>query len=534
MFLAVGAAAEYDWAAYWEGKPFSAAWRRSPARPMTAFGADVTKCPSPLEDACASKGVKAAHLEGPAQCGGRGMFCRIMPDPKYPTVGGSLGAFSDPNFWYCNGTRGTINEHEDIGHCHAVTADNMYKDWLQDHWFRPYHGTLHCCCNAYAAKGVVNRCDFSKPGRPEFGDDLRGCGRGYNPDPLYATSDQCWSVEYFGDWMGSPLASSQMPPVYPNNPQGDMPPKPPSPPPSPPPPPVIGYRVVHENKDCCRDNGKLKTVREVGQAASCATQCNSTAGCTHFSHSREWLDSNGGICTLCSECSEPTGSPGNGQYFKSWKKVGGASLPPPADGYTQIATRQDCCRYNGGKIRGFGRRKTPQRCFELCDEDSDCRYFSHSKRYFRGLCILCEACEFSGAPGNGRHYTSWAKPGGPAVSTRAFRLSNTTETRADMSAEFEEFEDPVDESSSSPGGASGDASLREWLQANIIGDDSDDDDAAAQQAANLGAFFGVGSAMLVLGLLAGGLTATYVLGRARPPMMVAVAPPKGQFDQNQC
>ena len=77
--------------------------------------------------------------------------------------------------------------------------------------------------------------------------------------------------------------------------------------------------------------------------------------------------------------------------------------------YTQVATDQDCCRYNDAKIRGFKRRATPEQCHDECSKRGDCEFFSHSKRYYGGLCILCEACELSGAPGKGRHYTSWRK-----------------------------------------------------------------------------------------------------------------------------
>ena len=36
-------------------------------------------CPAPLAAACVSKGKKAAFLDGPVDCGGKGWFCRIMP-----------------------------------------------------------------------------------------------------------------------------------------------------------------------------------------------------------------------------------------------------------------------------------------------------------------------------------------------------------------------------------------------------------------------------------------------------------------------
>jgi len=87
------------------------------------------------------------------------------------------------------------------------------------------------------------------------------------------------------------------------------------------------------------------------------------------------------------------------------------ALPTAAsvENYARVADQKDCCRFNGAKIRGFKRRPSPEDCEASCDRRSECRFYSHSTRYHGGLCILCEACEFSGAPGNGRHYTSWAK-----------------------------------------------------------------------------------------------------------------------------
>ena len=36
-------------------------------------------CPAPLAAACSAKGKKAAFLDGPVDCGGKGWFCRILP-----------------------------------------------------------------------------------------------------------------------------------------------------------------------------------------------------------------------------------------------------------------------------------------------------------------------------------------------------------------------------------------------------------------------------------------------------------------------
>lgn len=69
---------------------------------------------------------------------------------------------------------------------------------------------------------------------------------------------------------------------------------------------------------------------------------------------------------------------------------------------------QDCCRWNGAKIKGVGRRPSPQDCYAECDRVEECQFFSHSTRYKRGLCILCSACDLSGAS-KGKYYSSWAK-----------------------------------------------------------------------------------------------------------------------------
>lgn len=85
------------------------------------------------------------------------------------------------------------------------------------------------------------------------------------------------------------------------------------------------------------------------------------------------------------------------------------SPPPPDTSYTMIADGKDCCRYNGEKIRGYARRPDPADCEAKCDARRRCTHFSHSTRYYGGLCILCSACDHSGEPGNGQYYTSWEK-----------------------------------------------------------------------------------------------------------------------------
>ena len=54
-------------------------------------------CPAPLAAACSAKGKKAAFLDGPVDCGGKGWFCRILPQ-----AGWRNPDFDDNNFAHCN------------------------------------------------------------------------------------------------------------------------------------------------------------------------------------------------------------------------------------------------------------------------------------------------------------------------------------------------------------------------------------------------------------------------------------------------
>ena len=98
--------------------------------------------------------------------------------------------------------------------------------------FRAYSGTLHCCCNPFSATGVVNRMDAGTDGRPEQEIDLGWCEGEEKQDPLYSGGEECWSVEFFGDYMALPLTAAEMPPPYPNILPGEGSPSP-SPSPSP-------------------------------------------------------------------------------------------------------------------------------------------------------------------------------------------------------------------------------------------------------------------------------------------------------------
>lgn len=205
-------------------------WSGSPAEPVLPSSG---KCPPPLAASCARKGVKAAHLDGPIKCGGKGFFCRIVPqkgwlnthpspmsgDPPGPP---GAGVFREANFYHCNKTTKPDEDMPEAsdGHCHGGIADDVYGWFVRDHWFRGYAGTLHCCCNYGATKGVVNSCDVRRPvtkeeskkGCNDPNEDARakymhkgGCSaeqRAKYTDPLYSTAagqETCWSIKSFSD-----------------------------------------------------------------------------------------------------------------------------------------------------------------------------------------------------------------------------------------------------------------------------------------------------------------------------------------------
>jgi len=164
-------------------------------------------CVAPLESACAEKGVKAAMLDGPVDCGGRGWFCRIYDQPGWVNP-----RYTDYNFAMC--TTPNADELDTDGHCHGSDADDTYGWWIRDHWFRGYAGTLHCCCGWDTLPGVVNRCDFRKSVSPAELPTCRDANEEHNDsyedgceehedlpstDPLLSTPEQCWSVSSFAD-----------------------------------------------------------------------------------------------------------------------------------------------------------------------------------------------------------------------------------------------------------------------------------------------------------------------------------------------
>lgn len=218
---------------------------KTPATPVLNNGA----CPSPLAEACADKGIKYAHLASVPQCGGKGWFCRIMDQPGWENK-----EYGDRNFEHCNVTE--ADEKDQGGHCHGSDTDNVYGWWVRDHWMRGYPGTLHCCCDWGAVKGVVNRCDYRKPitsasaqrncrdANEEHNKGYEGSCGAYKKshpfnDPVDSNPDQCWTVVNFAN--PESITSNSKAPNYddkndfPTTAPG-QPPSPPSPTPAPPAP----------------------------------------------------------------------------------------------------------------------------------------------------------------------------------------------------------------------------------------------------------------------------------------------------------
>ena len=67
-------------------------------------------CPAPLAAACSAKGKKAAFLDGLVDCGGKGWFCRIMPQAGWVNPD-----FDDNNFAMCNARDADEEGDEDAG-----------------------------------------------------------------------------------------------------------------------------------------------------------------------------------------------------------------------------------------------------------------------------------------------------------------------------------------------------------------------------------------------------------------------------------
>lgn len=190
---------------------------------------DDGSCPSPLQKACDEKGPQRAFLEGPAQCGGKGWFCRIMEQ-----TGWSNPDYSDRNFAHCNAT--DADERDNDGHCHGSDTDNVFGWWVRDHWFRGYAGTLHCCCDWETTKGLVNRCDYRKyvaeseldtcrDANEEHENGYEGTCEAYSniqfKDPIMAESEMCWTIYNFADPESVPNPNPIVLAPSPSNPNSD-------------------------------------------------------------------------------------------------------------------------------------------------------------------------------------------------------------------------------------------------------------------------------------------------------------------------
>lgn len=185
-----------------DDEPGARYYANTPAEPLG--------CPEPLAAACATKGVKAALLDGPLDCKGKGWFCRIMRQDGWRNPD-----FVDYNFAHCNVS--DADERDDGGHCHGSDDDSTYGWWIRDHWFRGYAGALTCSCDWGGTKGLVNRCDYRRyvsqkelPKCRDANEDNEGPypktsyegGCADYPDfsdPCEAADSQCWTVMSFAD-----------------------------------------------------------------------------------------------------------------------------------------------------------------------------------------------------------------------------------------------------------------------------------------------------------------------------------------------
>merc|ERR1712019_159053 len=113
----------------------------------------------------------------------------------------------DWNFAHCNASN--ADESDRHGHCHGSDSDDVFGWWIRDHWFRGYTGTLHCCCDWQATRGLVNRCDYRKRITAKELNTCRDANeehdRSYEDgceshasrpfvDPLAENPSQCWSI----------------------------------------------------------------------------------------------------------------------------------------------------------------------------------------------------------------------------------------------------------------------------------------------------------------------------------------------------
>lgn len=188
-------------------------------------------CPSPLAEACIQKEGETkeqahvrAYMEGPPNCGDKGFFCRILQDPagRGGMTGGPGDVFvGNENFGYCvdravdrridwNNLGRQPNNND--GHCHGSDVDEVYIGVLYDHYYRPYRGTLTCCCGLEKrdenndwtpAKEYISRCDY----RGENGNNAaenfeRGCGTDmtafHGPDEFPDKENMCWTMKNYG------------------------------------------------------------------------------------------------------------------------------------------------------------------------------------------------------------------------------------------------------------------------------------------------------------------------------------------------
>lgn len=187
-------------------------------------------CAEPMKQACTDRLTpKTAYLEGPIDCGNKGWYCRIMPDPN-PENWPPFRLTEDVNFGHCNTTVAFEGwGFDQDGHCHGSSEDNVYYWWIRDHWYRQYNGHLRCCCgwgenssnNPLTDGRIANRCDYRR--KVEKSEDLSKCRDANEEDvdnkphglsyeggckaefesqigqPIPEDDSICWEIQYFGE-----------------------------------------------------------------------------------------------------------------------------------------------------------------------------------------------------------------------------------------------------------------------------------------------------------------------------------------------
>lgn len=98
------------------------------------------------------------------------------------------------------------------GHCHGSELDTSYIGVLEDHYYRPYRGTITCCCGLdkrdedgewAPAKNFISRCDYRGKENNDANENFeRGCGTDMfafmDKEEFPNKDNTCWTLDNFG------------------------------------------------------------------------------------------------------------------------------------------------------------------------------------------------------------------------------------------------------------------------------------------------------------------------------------------------